>query len=81
MATSEFVKKLLVQCVALFSCARQHEDVAPYVLVHYLTVCIHTAEGYVDVAVKLNGHLEERNKPKRKQKQLQYCTSYNWNSN
>lgn len=60
MASGEFVEKLLIQCVTLFSCARRHEDVAPNVLVHYLTVCIHTTEGYVDVAVKLDGHLEER---------------------
>lgn len=63
MSPSEFVEKLLIQCVTLLSCTRRHEDVAPNVLMHYLTVCIHTAEGYVDVAVKLNGHLVERNKP------------------
>lgn len=66
LAASEFVEKLLIQCVSLLSCTSRHEDVAPNVLMHYLTVCIHTAEGYVDVAIELNGHLVERNIPKRK---------------
>lgn len=57
MAPSEFVEKILIQCVAGLSCTRRHEDVATNVFVHYLTVCIHTAEGYIDVAVELNGHL------------------------
>lgn len=57
MTPSEFVEKLLIQCVTGLSRTRGHEDVATNVLVHYFTVCIHTAEGYVDVAIKLYGHL------------------------
>ncbi len=34
-----------------------HEDVATDVLVDNLTICCHTAEGDVHIAIKLNGNL------------------------
>lgn len=70
MASSEFVEKVLIQCVTGLSCTCRHEDVATDVLMHYLTVCIHAAESYVNVAIKFNGHLIKRNIPKTSQKAI-----------
>lgn len=58
VATGEFVEELFIQCVALLSCASGHEDVSSDVLVHNLTVCVHTAECYVNVSIEFNRHLE-----------------------
>lgn len=57
MAPCQFVEELLVQRVILLPVSRWHEDVSADVLVHYLTVCRHTAEGHVHVTIKLNGDL------------------------
>lgn len=71
MTPSEFMEKLLIQCVTGLSGTRRHEDVTTNVLVDNLTVCIYTAEGYVDVAIKLNSHLVKRKIPIRRFVQLQ----------
>ena len=57
MATGQLVEELLIECVTLLAVARRHEDVASDKFVNNFTVCGHTAEGDIHVAIKLNGHL------------------------
>lgn len=53
----ELVEELLVERVTLFATARRHEDIAADELMDNLAVSRHAAKGYVDVPIKLNGHL------------------------
>lgn len=56
------MEQLLIEGVALFTGASGHKYVAANVFVHDLAVRRHAAEGYVHIAVELNGHLEEHGK-------------------
>lgn len=59
VASGQFVEKLLVECVALCTTARQHENVTSNELMNNFAVGGDTAESNIDVAFKLYGHLEE----------------------
>lgn len=59
MATSQLMEKLLVERVALFTTACQHENIASDELVDNLAVGGHTAKSNIDFAFELDGHLEE----------------------
>ena len=65
MHPGELVEELLVQGVAGLSRTRRHEDVATNVLMYYLAVCSCTAEGNVDVPIKLNGYLIQEHSRKK----------------
>lgn len=58
MASSEFVKQLLIESATWLPVACRHEDVASDVLVHNLAVSGHTAEGNVYISVEFNSNLE-----------------------
>ena len=59
MTTSQFVKEFFVQGTGVFFAACAHEDVASDVLVYNPATHSHTAEGYVHIAIELDGHLEK----------------------
>lgn len=58
MAAGQLVEEFLVERVALLTTARRHENVASNKLVNDFAVSGYAAEGNVDIALKLNGHLE-----------------------
>lgn len=59
MAAGQLVEELLVERVAFFTTACWHEDVATDEFVHNFAVGGHAGKSNVNVAFKLNGHLEE----------------------
>lgn len=58
VAPRELQEEVLIQLLPAGPLPGRQEDVAPDVLVHDAAAGRHTAEGHVDVLIKLDGHLQ-----------------------
>lgn len=70
VAAGQLVEKLLIESVALRTTACRHENVSSNKLMNDFAVSSHTGKSNVDVAFKLNSHLEESETHKVKEKQI-----------
>lgn len=58
MASCKLQEQILIQLLPSGPFSSGQENIAPDVLVHDAAASRHTAEGHIDVFIKLNGHLQ-----------------------